>query len=83
MRFRICGSGFPIEHNSVRALVRENACLPFFIVNIFFVYHLFWFEPGSQCGIGGNAFSGEFGIYIWRGGGETKYTMDQLLKRVL
>ena len=57
-------------------------CL-FFIVNIFFVSHLFRFEPGIQCGIGGNAFSGEFGIYIWRGGGETKYTMDQLLKRVL
>ena len=50
---------------------------------VLFVYHYFLFELGSQCGIGGNAFSGEFGIYIWRGGGETKYTMDQLLKRVL
>ena len=40
MRFRICGSGVPIEHNSVRALVRENACLPFFYCQHFFCVSL-------------------------------------------
>ena len=36
MRSRICWSGYSIDHNSVRAFVRGNACLPFFIVQIYF-----------------------------------------------
>ena len=36
MRSRICWSGYSIDHNSVRAFVRGNACLPFFMVQIYF-----------------------------------------------
>ena len=36
---------------------------------------------GIWGGTGSNVLSGEFGIYIWREGwGETKYSMDQLLR---